>query len=134
MGGLNTDSSKGSECFLYLRGFTISDRQTYIATSTACGGSIAIAAISLVLGMIIPIWIGVYKYKGQVVPGKTVLYYACIGSAMAFTTLVVASVISAGINSTCYEFNRKGSKDCAYVYDSILGVNFTTLKAAAGGM
>jgi hypothetical protein len=108
-----------------MRSLKITDQRTYLATSTACGGSIAIAAISLVLGMIIPIWMGVYKYKGQVVPSKTVLYYACIGSAMAFTTLVVASVISAGINASCYEFNRAGYKDCAFVYDALVGVNFT---------
>jgi hypothetical protein len=52
---------------------------------------------------------------------------------MAFTTLVVASVISAGINASCYEFSKAGYRDCAFVYDVLLKTNFTTLKAAAGG-
>lgn len=133
LGGLDTASKRGSECYLYLKGFSIDDRPVYFATSTACGGIISIAAISLLVGMIIPVWIGWYKWKNQVIPAKVVFYYACIASALAFTLLVVASVFSAGINATCYEFNRAGKPDCGFVYETYLGVNFTTLKAAAGG-
>ena len=133
LGGLDSSSKRGSDCYLYIRGFEINGPETYFTNSSACGGTIAIAAISLVIGMIIPLWIVRYKAKSQVIPTKVVFYCACISSAMAFMVLVVASIVSAGIKATCYEFSRFGRPDCAFVYDTYLGVNFNTLKAAAGG-
>lgn len=101
----------------------------------------SIGVISLFTGLALAALIAIHKWKRQVLSVTTKLGVACVASFMSFLMLVIASVVSAGINQTCRQFTVATGSSCAAIFsdgffandpNSRYVKNLSTVSAAAG--
>jgi hypothetical protein len=57
-----------------------------------------------------------YKWKQQIPSRQMMLITACIATAMSFLMLIIASVVSAGLNATCDQFQRATGNSCETIF------------------
>jgi hypothetical protein len=119
LGGVSDQLTFGSSiCLLYIENYHKNDGlQVFVfdAFSPSCGTSISMGTIGLFLLFAVVGVRGYFMYK-QEEPSRTVLLsLASVATFWAMIMIIMASILTAGVDKTCSEF-RKSGKSCGAVF------------------
>jgi hypothetical protein len=119
LGGVSDQLTFGSSvCLLFIENYHLNESlKVYLfdAISPSCGTSISMGTIGLLLLFAIVGVRGYLLYK-QEEPSRTLLLsLASVASLWAFIMIIMASILTAGVDKTCSEF-RKSTKSCGVVF------------------
>jgi hypothetical protein len=144
LGGVSDQLTFGSRiCLLFIENYHRDEGLgafIFDAYSPSCGASISMGTIGLLLLFAVVGVRGYFMYK-QEEPSRTVLMaLAAVATLWSFVMIIMASVITAGVDKTCTEF-RKSGKSCGAVFGegffadrttNVYYKNINTVNAAVG--
>jgi hypothetical protein len=130
LGGVSDQLTFGSKiCLLFVENYRKDDSMKvwiFDAFSPSCGSAISMGSIGLFLLFVITIIRGYFIYKKEEPSRNVIMGLAVTGTFWAFVSLIMASILSAGVAKTCSEFTKSG-KTCGAVFGEGFFADITSL-------